>query len=451
MWILPWILTLGAFGSPGSSIQWRADYEGTLEQAKAERRGVFVALLIDGEARCDAFVKDVYAEKFVIQFAESTLNVVASPGQHKRKGACKLFAGVECIDHQRADTTVRSKLVAQNDLGVASVPQHLWLDPDGAVILSVPFEMTADEVLWCFAFAQWRLDPKSSFVLPEGARAPRRLIFGASHRPADGTTPGRGLIESELQKELNTLKGSFWNEGRIGTWLRVVFTDDERAVRTIQTELGTGALTWGGVERLNQALDVIGEWSPASFSPLLLDYVKHRDAQVRRHTAVGLEQMGAPDTVSAIKRALSKEKDASVEKAWLRALGSCGYADKSVRKLLLKKAKSEKEAELRINATLALGWSGGEEAVVELLESKLTSEDENEVVAALCAAAISRDPLWIPKLEEFAKKAPEGRVRTACESALTVLRGASLTTIESEVRLVAGDELRRGRIFFGTP
>ena len=445
------MMALGALGSAGPSIQWRADYEGTLELAKEERRVVFVALLVDGEARCEAFNKDVYSDKAVAQLAERTLNVVASSGRHKKKGPCKLFSGVECIDHQRADTTAREKLVARNDLGVASVPQHLWLNPDGEVLLSVPFEMTSKEIQWCFAFAHWRLDPSSTFDLPDGARAPRRLVFGASHRQADGSTPGRGLIESELQDELNTLKGSFWNEGRIGTWLRVIFTDDERAVRTIQTELGTGALTWGGVERLNQALDVIGEWSPASFAPLLLDYVKHRDAQVRRHTAVALEQMGAAETVSAIKKSLSKEKDRSAEKCWIRALGACGYDDKGVRKLLLKKAKSDKEAELRINATLALGWAGGDDAVVELLEAKLTEEDEKEVVAALCAAAISRHPLWIPKLEKFAKKAPEGRVRSTCESALTVLRGASLTAIESEVRLVGGDDLPRGRIFFGTP
>lgn len=409
---------------------------------------MFVALLIDGEARCDAFVKSAYSDKGVVDMAARTLNVIASAGRHKKKGACKFFAGVECIDHQRSDTTVRTDLVAQNDLGVASVPQHLWLNPDGAVILSVPFEMTVEELKWCFAFAEWRSVPDSKFVLPEGARAPRRIVFGASHQPAAGATPGRGLTESELQEELNKLKGSFWNEGRIGTWLKVIFTDDERAVRTIQTELGTGALTWGGVDRLNRALDVIGEWSPVSYSPLLLDHVKHRDASVRKHTAVAFEQMGASDAVSVLKRALSKEKEGTVKKNWIRALGACGHADKGVRKLLLKAAKSDKSNLLQLNAILALGWSGGDKDVAEFLEAQLTSEKENRVVAALCAAAISRDPLWLPILDAFAKKAPEGRIRSACEASLTVLRGASLSVLETEVRLVGGDELSRGRIYF---
>lgn len=433
----------------GKEIRWTKSLSGALEQAAEEERVVFVALTIDGEARAERFARDTYFEREVIAQSERTINVIGSPNEHRNKGACKMFQEIECIDHQRADAEIREELVARNDLGLAALPQHLWLNSSGEVLLSVPFEMTAEEMVWCFAFADWKRNPETTLQIPSGARAPRRVVFGKAYRLGDGSDPGRGLTEKELAEGLDVLEGSTWTEDRVALWLRVVFTDDEKAVSNIRTGLGSALLTWSGDDRLNGAIDVIGEWSPVSYAPVITDFMDHPNPAVRMRAAVALEQLGASSVVRDIEKALSKEKDEEVLDNWIRALGSCGFESTSVRKRLIKIAESNQNASLRINAILALGWSSSDETVARFLRAIMRSEDEKEAEAAICAVTMARKSMWIPEMEGIMEHGATEDLRKLAERAKQILEGRSLASFEANVRMLSGDTFRRGRIFFG--
>ena len=429
-------------------IEWETEVESALNRASEEQRIVFVAAWIDDEGRSARFAKDVYPNREIAKLAEETVNLIASPGRHKKSGECRHFSDITCLEHQRVHAElVERDVLRANSEGAVCAPQHLWLSPAGEVLLCVPFEMTADEVAWCFAFARWKLNEEAPFHANDGARAPRRLVFGRGSMTAPGTS-GRGLTETELAEELKTLKSAFWNDGRIASWLKVVFTDDDQAAGYIRTELGTGALTWNGVERLNGALDVMGEWAPAVFAPVLTDFIKHEDPSVRLRVAIGLEQHGLPETAKTIRKALKKEKDPAVRRAWLRALGAAGYDDRAARKALMDVVSKEESGSDRRCAILALGWSAREEAVGAVLVELLQAESEEDSRVAGCALALSRDPSWIGLLEQRAAQLPDGPGKQGLLRCAEVLRGASLAQIRGEIESLCETPENRGRLYF---
>ncbi|MDP6409638.1 MAG: HEAT repeat domain-containing protein [Planctomycetota bacterium] len=435
---------LAASGA-GGEIVWRADHAMVMERARAEGRVVFVAVDLKDEARCDHFVDDVYSERAVRELAERTLNLVGSGEVHRKgDGECPRLSSVSCRDHMRTLAALREAHLGVNASGTVAVPQHLWLDPSGAVLLCVPYEMSVEEMLWCFVTALRRADPELELAMPQEARAPRRLLFGHAYTPADGDGLARGLTADELEAEIKRLKSSLFGGGRIGSMTKILFTAHRDAVEYAELEFGRSLMTWSGNDYLRRSLHSLGRISPAEFWVVPADFADHGDPRVRSEVAVALEQLAAPRSYKLVKRALGKEKDPSVERCWLRALGAAGHAESGARKVLLKAAASDDGEVLRWNAILALGHLAGHEDVREFLVAAL-AEGGGARLAAACAMAISRDAHYLGPLAEAVGEATEGELFLALE----VLRGADLRRLEPVVRRVGRDDLRRERVFFG--
>lgn len=443
------LVALAGRGGPAPSIVWENDWEAARSRAAEEGRPIFVALTHADEGRSERHLRDVYPDKGVVRAAEAWICVAACGSDHGKK-KCPAFKGLTCIEHQRIDAAlIEQGVVATNEGGIRTSPQHLWLAPDGALLLSVPLELTADEARWCFAAAEFLIDRASSPDFPEDARPPRRLLLGERHRPVNGDERGRGLTRDETSEALKTMRVATWSEEMLATWIALSFTDDRRAVESIATGLGSGALTWNGVERLNDALRGIGNYSPLDYASILVDHTKHGDASVRRNAAVGLEQMGTPEAVKALQHGLSREEDPAARVAFARALGACGFANKAARRALLKEVRRAEPGPFRNAVVIALGWSEPDDDVRALLTAGLASEDADERLAAACACALSRDRSWLSPVEKAREASEDPRETEVLSAVLDVLDlRATLRRLQPTVERLTEDRAERPRIFF---
>ena len=448
--LLPLCALLVSLGGPAPApkIQWQESYEQSLELAAEQGRVVFVVVDHEDEGRCEDFQRRLLRDKRLLALAERTLNVPASIESHKSSGACPRFAGLECSDHRRNEAALRDTVLAKNQLGTAPTPQYIWLNGKGEVLLSVPFEVEPEGMIWCFETAQRMVDPASGPPSAE-ARPPRRLLMRRTLQLPQTDRFGRGMTEDELKSALAENKKSLAglsNRALIG---RVLFTDEPAAVEYVEVEL-SGVMLLFARDSVPQTLRLLGLISPARFWKVLEDYAKHDDPGLRLEAAVALEQLGAEDALRLAKAGLKREKQERLLGAWARALGACGASDKGTRKALLDLSEEGETPELRASATFALGHLQRHEDIRARWAALLESGTPELAAAAACGAALARDEELVPALDAALAQA-EGDQKAHLELAAAVLAGGDLYPLGPVVAEVTGDDTPRERIFFAGP
>lgn len=455
-------------------IAWRSGFEKTLETAAAEKRIVFLAVNMDGERANDRMAEKVYADKQVVELSAKTLNLVASATEHAPLDKdCPRFDGIRCQDHRRVDTAARKDVLKADAEGLVIAPQHVFLGSDGQVILSVPYEISADELVWCFVTALQKADAATAPPMPGSARSPKRLILGGTYDPS-GAGAGGSLVpptKKEVQGIIARLKKGLPGEERMAELRRLVLSDEPDAVEFIGLELkssgmggmgggggkgggggaGAGGRGGGGDARHKLILRAIGFLAPPAYWEMVSEFLDHNDEGLRREAAVALEQLAAPQAVPALTKALAAEKEPGHQKDLVRALGACGAGDAKVRAALIKRAKGDKQALVRANAYLALGWSAADPDVKALLRATLEKGDDLDREAAALAVGISRDAAWTTVLETAAAAAKDPNALAAIEAAKAVLGGTPIATLRDHVMRVGRDEVPRDRIFGRAP
>src|SRR5436190_11566540 len=157
-----------ALGAPSANdIQWQSSFEKTLEKAAAEKKVVFLAVNMDGEKANERMLEKVYTEKSVVELSKQTLNIVASTAEHSPADKpCSKFDGLYCLDHRKIDVAARKDILKTDDQGPVVAPQSVFIGPDGKVILSVPYEINANELEWCFVSALTKNDAALKLAMP---------------------------------------------------------------------------------------------------------------------------------------------------------------------------------------------------------------------------------------------------------------------------------------------
>lgn len=435
--------------TPVAKIEWQSSYEAALRTAAAEKRVVFVALDHAGEGRSEHFLKKLTRDKEVVALAAQTLNVAASRQMHKKSGACPRFKEMECADHRRAEASLRESVLPENDEGVVAVPQYLWLNGQGQILLSVAYELDREGLLWCFQRARQLIDPEGAPPIGEEARPPRRLLMGHAFRATPGDKYGRGMTADELEAALSESKKSIFGMADRSRTVRVMFTDEKDAVEYVKVEL-SGMLRLFAGGRVPQTVRTLGLISPSPFWEVLEDFAKLNDPEARHETAVALEQLGASDALRLVKSGLKREKDEGIVGAWVRALGACGATDKGTRKALLGFAEDDEPEDVRASAVFALGYLQRHEDVRAHWRALLSDGSPALRLAAACGAALARDVACLPAVEAAATRA-EGEEQAALERALAVLRGGDLYPLADDVKRITRDRIPRLRVFFGSP
>jgi hypothetical protein len=441
----------------GPPVTWEPDLAAAFDRARDEDKVVFLAVNMDGEQANERAVKKVYTDRKVVELSALTVNLMASRFDHGvPTKTCKRFGSVTCEQHKRVDMRAREKILKPDPDGWVVAPQHVFLRPDGTVILSVPYEVSARQLAWCFHTALATHDPSYTGV-PKGS-PPQRLIYGGVYDPG-----GEGVRVLTREQVLAEIKGI-----RSGKYRPAQRVEREQAVRSILMSSEPEALEFieqelklefvggrrgagnDGEDRPDRRLALlhgIGVSSPQPYWELVAPYLFDKKPELRNEAAVALEQLAVPKSMKTVLKALGKEKDRTIEKNLLRALGTTVADDARGRKKLLDRARKEKDGLLVANALVALGSVPPGDDVRDVLRSAFESGAADASRAAVCAMAISRDRSWVEYLEATAKGAGGDDLSLAVEAALVVLRGENLSHLRPIVRSAASDRIERERIF----
>lgn len=457
-----------------AQIAWQKTLESALATAKDGGKVVVLAVNMDGEKANDRMANKMYAEKEVVALAARTLNVVASAAEHAAPTkACTRFDGLMCLDHRRVDMEARKDILKADASGMVIAPQHVWLSGDGKVLLSVPYEIAKDEMVWCFVTAIKKLDAKSDVAMPSTARAPRRVVMDGVYDPGAAETAAP-LSKKELLELIEKVKRGLPAEERWNALLRILVCDDPAAVDCIQAELRSGAAGGGrggggggggrggggggggagrgaadGATKHMRIIRAIGAGSPPVYAPLVHEFVGNFAPEMRMEAAVALEQLAAPESAKVLEKQLAEEKDPKVQKDLVRALAACGAKEAKVKKEVARRARADKDLLVRRNAIYSLSHFAPDKDVLAALDAVLTTGSEEDKRAAALALALKRDEGWRGALETHLRSAIDGPLKSTLEAALAVSNGADLSTIGAEVARLCRDDIERVRIFGG--
>lgn len=465
--------------SPGTipaakEITWSPEYAPALEAAGDADKVVFVAVNMDGERANDRMAKDVYRDKRIVGLAEGTVNLLASAAEHKKSGSCSRFDGLTCEQHRFVDIDVRKNILKADASGAVVSPQHVFLSPKGDVILSVPYEMTAGELEWCFLEALSTLDPKVSLDSSRTARKPRRLIVGGVI--ANGGDVSKPVSREEALELIAELKkGNVGgDDSRTSMMARLITADEPEARDYVLSMLraggggGGGGRRGGGAaggrgsdKRRGDLMRQIGLLSPPSYWELCAEFADGGTPSVMREAVVALEQLASKESLSTLTKALRRASDPMVKKNLLRAIGASARSDKGARKDLLRASVDKKDPLIRANALLAMGWLDaddevngrlGEAALPATLGAKAKIEPDKvapgERLAAVVAMGLSRQPEWKELLDAIAQdEGEEPELREAAKNAADVLGGAPYSQLRAALMKAGADEIPRDRLF----
>lgn len=446
-------LLLAAFtgAAPPASLTWDREWHAAFARATAEKKPVMLAVNMDGERANDQLAAKSYRDERLIEIAGQTVNLLASRFDHGGK-SCARFEGLSCIEHQKVDVAAREKVLPAGLDGQVIAPQHVWLDGAGKVLLSVAYQVSVEELVWCSVTAVQRLTPEAGLKMPSWARPPRRLVVDG----VGGAGAVRPLSEEELERTLDDLNKAGLGRNRVELITSLLATDHPDAIDAVAKELSSanvrGGRDAGALEFLQAARRAlvrrIGVISPPSYWEAVVDSLEDDDVAMRIEAAVALEQLAAPEALKAVRKALGAEKDARAAQDLLRALGACGKEDSGARKKLLQHAK-DKDAGMRRNALFALGAHAGEKEAASALEAAFGAADPVDAQAALLGLAAANAPGWSDRLERL-MVTPDAAADTVAlaQRVLAVLKAeAPLAGLGEEVVRTCGDTVRRERSF----
>jgi len=430
-------------------IEWTPSVEAAVQRASREACVVFLAVNMDHERANDTTAEELYRDPDIVERTRDTVNVVANRYEHRRGMVdCARFGGIPCAAHRRVDVELRERgYVIPNPQGRVVAPQHTFLAPDGRVLLSVPYFVEKEELLWCFYEAQRLLG--AEVEVPPHCRPPERLLRGRVHNPnappPPPPTPGR----EEILERVRALDEAARTRPLEEEELRGLLPFDEpEAIELVRRHLPDLP------ERtLPDLVHDIGVTAAVSWVRAILPLARHDAAAVRNAAALALEELGirgepvpdAPAARDAIRAALRRERDSQAKKNWIRALGAHTAGDGDARTDLLRYAGSTRAALLRRNALVALGRAEPHDRIRAALSRALGDDDPRIRAAAACAVALSRDAELGEAVSEALGREEDRDARHALRGAETVLGGGEFADLAEVIGQVAEDRVRRAR------
>ena len=443
------LLTLSASAPSAWKVEWTADIEAGIARAEAEGRVIVLALGVVEEARSEAHLKEIYGDRKLSAYFDESVNIPAWAFEVDEEKALPRFGDLEPSDHLNNLAVIMERWLQPNAEGVVALPQHVWLSPKGEVLLSCTYEVEMEEFAWCFDEALRRAEVEDRPALVKGAHPPRRLLLGEVYRLIDGDKLGRGMKPAELEVLLDEVKKRMLTERDRGDVIQIIFTDEQDGVEYLTQQFGLWELGGPAIAPIiDGTFELIGLTASKKYLECLEKFSTHNRASLRMRVAVAYEQIGDPDGLSEVKKALKKEKDDEVRAEWVRALGACGQGDKSTSKTLVRLAEKEKYDRVRRNAILALGHVLPEEGALEALMSIASEGEGDDRYAAVLALALGRAEEGRGVMERMKEAEQDEELLKLLDRSLSVLDGGNLNELQSSFKLISESELDRWRLFF---
>jgi HEAT repeat protein len=215
-------------------------------------------------------------------------------------------------------------------------------------------------------------------------------------------------------------------------------SDDPEAIRFIETTLNGLQAGWTA-----GALDTMGIISPKAYHPLLASHLPSRDEAVRLAAAGALERMAEPKAYPALLKQYKLEKADPVRARLLRAMASCGPAQKETLTQIDKVMAKESSGELRAQAVLALAQVDDKAKVHEGLRAALRDPSPKVRSTAAFVLASRRDAEFALTLEEAAAREEELDVKAWLEAAAKVVRGGDGSAFKNFLQRELGEVVPR--------
>lgn len=450
--------------SPDADVAWTESYESAFAAAQARDTIVFLAVNMDGESANDEAAKQLYTDKLILPLTTETVNIVASRFEHSSSGPCPRFGSNPCSDHQKVDIKARAQILKPGSSGSVIAPHHVFLDKNGAVLLSVAYKVSAKELAWCFRAAQKKAYPDGDFPAVKGARAPSRLVMdGVANMGDSGIRP---LMEDEMEATIKRIRSTQRLNQRLEDLYSLIATDHPDAIEVVARDLkqsdvaaafgGRRGGQAGGEDASNRLLigrsnliHRIGVFSPPSYWEAVVTQLEDSEGIIRQEAAVALEQLAHEGAIKGLKDALKKEENPDVRRCIVRALGTCGIENASAHKQLSTFATSKKDEDLRRNALFALGGQVDQKSVTKILAEILVEGTPEQKQAVVLGIAFARNDSLLFLLETLEKDSEnlDSETNAALVAAKAVLGGESLLTIRDKCRALLGDQLEREKYF----
>ncbi len=390
-------LTFAGQPETGVTISWERSYAGGVAKSKADSKILFLAVNMDAEAGNDRTVKNIYSNPQMATLTTETVNLIASTGQHRASGDCPHLGAVTCKEHRSIDGQARSKVLVPDAAGHVVAPQHIWLNPSGEVLLSVPYEISMAEMQWCFYEAARLLDPENASSVPTGGKRPKRAIIAGVEGTTREALPTT-LTEEEIERLVLEIRQRKLPWAQLyDNYERLRMSTSPAAREQIKKYLNQMKPVPGGGSPM---IRDIGGDSPIEYWDILTPFASDPDTKVRNEVAVALEQLAVPESLKQLTKQYKKEKDPQVRKNLLRAISACGPNSKAAQSLVLKAAKQSKDDLLRRNALICLGLREPSEDGRNAIQKALKGDSEMDRFAAVVAMGLSHDDHWDLALAE---------------------------------------------------
>ncbi len=433
----------------GDAISWQPEADAALALAASEHRALFIAVNMDGERANDQMVEVHYRDPMICKLAQKTVNLFASRFDHgSGEAPCPRCGVIPCARHMEVERAVRGKWVAEAADGTVVAPQHVFVDPTGKVILSVPYQVTVGELEWCFVTAIRKLDPEFPWTLSQKARAPRRLVMegvAPSEGPAQPLPPDKKELAETFERLRTTGRGEAGRD-TLQDVLRLLLSEDKKAIEYVESWMNSRWIGFGGAGRLTQVIHAIGRTSPPVWWEVVEPFLGDHRLEVRREAAVALEQLAEPKSLGALTKQWKKEKELDAQKELIRAIAAVGCADPKAIKLATEQARKADEKVLRVNALIGCAALEDRETVLALLRESLADELGAVRAAAGYVIAVRREEELRKPLEDVALMETDAAVKEALERALEVLAGGKESQLRPILAKFAESDIPRDRL-----
>ena len=359
-----------------TQVEWVASFPEALRLSRESKKPILVAFNMDQEIANDQMVKDVYRDRKFVEKSRKFICVIASIGKHDEVATdaggseCSRFGKIGCADHKDCEIRAREALLGGTDV---IAPQHVVAASDGRVLARRAWQMTLDEMLgWMDRALRAANGPVE--VAPADAKAERARIASIF----EVCEKARTWKKAENVQQIFELDDDIARDA-LATYV-VKGKDDDTRVAIIEKLGVSGDYT---------SLEVLRKAAHDGHAYVALAAIE----------AMGKTQL--PDVKEDLKKALTSFTAGNDYGRVLRAYAACAKDDKSVRELVLKKAKGN-DQNIRVHAIVALARMGDAPEIDEFLKKALSDNITNARACAAWAVGIGHHQECRKELEKLA-------------------------------------------------
>jgi hypothetical protein len=359
-----------------TQVEWTASFPEALRLARETKKPILVAFNMDQEIANDQMVKDVYRDRKFVEKSRKFVCVIASIGKHDEIPTdaggteCTRFGKIGCAEHKECEIRSREALLGGIDV---IAPQHLVSASDGRILARRAWQMSLDEILgWMDRALRNANGPVE--LSPADAKAERAriaAIFEVCER-------ARTWKKAEQVQQVFDLDDDVAREA-IATYA-LKGKDDETRVAVIEKLGVSGDYT---------SLEILRKAAKDGHPYVALAAIE----------AMGKTQL--PDVKEDLKKALTSFSAGNDYGRVLRAYALCAKGDKSVRELVLKKAKGS-DQNVRVHAIVALAKMDDAPEIGEFLKKAISDNITNARACAAWSAGMGRHQECRKELEKLA-------------------------------------------------